>query len=268
MPRLLGLTAPRALEPQYDRLTLPERESSLLKKNARERHLLPAVRSRAAIGYDEPMAPPRRASVVALVSGGPDSAVMLDRLARRYARVVPVYVRFGLRWEPAELAALRKFLKAARLPRLAPLIVTRHPIADVYGAHWSVTGRGVPGWRSADDRMELPGRNLLLLTRGALLCARERIHDLAVGSLRTNHFADASAGFRRLLGRAASLGLGWRVRPVVPLGRMDKARVLRLGRRLPLHLTLSCVAPRRGRPCHRCNKCAERIRSFRAAGLA
>src|SRR5690348_13517764 len=99
-----------------------------------------------------------RPGVVALASGGPDSVVMLDRLARRYARVLPLYVRFGLAWEAMELASLRRFLAAARLPRVAALRVTDQPVADVYGRHWSVTGRGVPGARSADARMELPGR--------------------------------------------------------------------------------------------------------------
>lgn len=208
-----------------------------------------------------------RARSVVLVSGGCDSAVLLARLAARRPPVRPVYVRFGLHWERAELAALRRFLRAARLRGVLPLTVVAMPVRDSYGRHWSVTGRRVPGGGSDDRRMYLPGRNLLLLTRGALVCAAEGAGLLALGTLGSNPFADASARFRGLMGRAASLALGRPLRVAAPLGSMSKAQVLRAGRGLPLHLTFTCASPCGGRHCGRCNKCAERRRGFAVAGL-
>ena len=41
-------------------------------------------------------------AVCVLVSGGLDSAVLAHAMARRYARVFPLYVRTGLRWEAVE----------------------------------------------------------------------------------------------------------------------------------------------------------------------
>src|SRR5580704_6165405 len=76
-----------------------------------------------------------------LVSGGVDSAVLLADQARNGGIVHPIYVRFGLSWEPTEEAHLRQFLDA--LPRefeTRPLVILSFPIADVYGAHWSVSG--------------------------------------------------------------------------------------------------------------------------------
>ncbi len=213
------------------------------------------------------MAPRSRPGAVALVSAGSDSAVLLARLARDHPPVLPVYVRSGLLWERVELAALRHFLRAAHLPGVRPLRVVSMPVRDTYGRHWSVTGRRVPGSRSDDRRMYLPGRNLMLLTRGALVCAAERLGVLGIGTLGGNPFADASARFRGLMARAASLALGRRIRVVAPLSRMTKAEALRAGRRLPLHLTFTCAAPRRGHHCGRCNKCAERRRGFLAAGI-
>ena len=52
-----------------------------------------------------------------LVSGGLDSAILTVDLVREFARVVPIYVRSGLRWEDAELAALRRFLSAVARDR-------------------------------------------------------------------------------------------------------------------------------------------------------
>ena len=43
---------------------------------------------------------------------------------------------------------------------------------------------------------------------------------------------------------------------------------MRLGAGVPLELTLSCLAPREGLHCGRCNKCHERQAAFAAAGLA
>jgi 7-cyano-7-deazaguanine synthase len=204
---------------------------------------------------------------IALVSGGCDSAVLLDWLAARSRRVYPVYIRFGLAWERVELSHLRRFLRAARLARLRPLTILDLPIGASYGRHWSVTGRGAPGAKSDDRTMYLPGRNLLLLSRGAILCATLRAPVMALGTLGGNPFADASRRFRSLMGRAATIALGSPVRVIAPFAGSTKANVLRQGRLLPLHLTFTCVSPVRGRHCGRCNKCAERRHGFRSAGI-
>lgn len=213
---------------------------------------------------------PRRSlpDTVALVSGGCDSAAMLGWLAARCRRVHPVYMRFGLSWEPVELAHLRRFLNAARIGRVRPLTVVDLPIGESYGRHWSVTGRGVPGARSGDMKMFLPGRNLLLLSRGAILCRLWRAPVLAVGTLEGNPFADASRRFFTLMARTATLALGAPVRILAPFSHSTKAEVLRMGRDLPLHLSFTCVSPVRGRHCGRCNKCAERKQGFQMAGIA
>jgi 7-cyano-7-deazaguanine synthase len=207
-----------------------------------------------------------------LVSGGLDSAVLLVRLLRSGRRVWPVYCRCGLAWEAAELYWLRRFLRAVRSPRLLPLRVLDIPVRQVYGAHWSLSGRGVPGSRSADAAVYLPGRNVLLLSHVAVAGADRGITRLALGTLRGNPFADASPKFFRAMGRALSLALGRPIRIEAPLVRLRKAALLRSAVGLPLHLTFSCLRPRlpagrqaAWRPCGRCNKCAERRRAFRAA---
>ncbi|MEK7476618.1 MAG: 7-cyano-7-deazaguanine synthase [Candidatus Coatesbacteria bacterium] len=207
------------------------------------------------------------ASVLALVSGGCDSAIMVAWLARRFRSVHPVYVRFGLAWEGAELAGLRRFLRAARIPGASRLTVLSLPVRDTYGKHWSVTGHRAPGARSNDRLMYLPGRNLLLLSRAAVLAALRRVPVIALGTLKGNLFADASARYRRGFGLVASMAMSRHLTVIAPFGGKRKRDVLRLGRALPLHLTFSCISPVRGRQCGRCNKCAERRRGFADAGL-
>ena len=113
--------------------------------------------------------------VAVLASGGLDSSVLLGEVARRGRRVFPVYVRAGLKWEDAELAALRRFLRALGRKNIEPVTVLRLPTDDIAAHHWSVTGRNVPGYRAATASNYIAGRNLSLLAKAAVFCALRRI---------------------------------------------------------------------------------------------
>ena len=52
-----------------------------------------------------------------------------------------------------------------------------------------------------------------------------------------------------------------------PFRRLTKDRIVRMGSSLPLHLTFSCINPKRGLHCGDCCKCKERIDAFLAAGV-
>jgi 7-cyano-7-deazaguanine synthase len=186
---------------------------------------------------------------------------MLAGLAKRY-NIHPLYIRHGLRWENAELRHLRRFLRATSLP---PVTVLRLPVRDLYGAHWSLSGKNIPGTKSPDEAVYLPGRNLLLLAKAAVFCAQRGIGTIAIGSLGHNPFADATPVFFRHIAAAAGEALGVRLRVIAPLRGLTKQQVIRHGRGLPLHLSFSCINPKRGGPCGRCNKCAERQRAFHIA---
>lgn len=228
-----------------------------------------AMRTRGATGRRRFSPRPRRGAACALVSGGLDSAVLVRDLLRGHPEVQPLYVRAGMRWEKAEIAALKTFLRALRAGhRLRPLAVIDVPMADLYGRHWSTGGGEPPGYRAASDSVYLPGRNLALLAKAATFCALRGIPVLATGVLGSNPFPDATPAFFRALRRALALGLDAPIRIVIPYRSLSKEEVIRRGRGLPLHLTLSCARPRGGRHCGVCTKCAERVRAFRRAGVA
>jgi 7-cyano-7-deazaguanine synthase len=196
-----------------------------------------------------------------LISGGIDSAVLLAEALKR-GPANPVYVACGLRWERAELRALRRFLRALRRPGLRPLAVLSAPARPLYGPHWSL-GRGpVPGYRSPDRDVYLPGRNLLLLSQAAVFCSRRGLRTVLLGCLGGNPFPDSRAPFFRAFERASRAALGAPLRVRTPFARLDKDAVLRRGRGLPLELTFSCLAPKGSSPCRACNKCAERDRAL------
>lgn len=200
-----------------------------------------------------------------LVSGGLDSAVLLRVALRRHRRVRPLYVRAGLHWEGVEQSCLRRFLGAIRQPGLEPLATIDVPMSDLIGGHWSATGRGTPGYDDGDASVYIPGRNIALFSKAATFCALDGIAVLISGILSANPFPDGRPAFLRAIERALSLGLGAPLAIRTPFRRFTKDRVVRMGRDLPLHLTFSCINPRRGRHCGDCCKCKERIDAFRVA---
>jgi 7-cyano-7-deazaguanine synthase len=209
-----------------------------------------------------------RRPLAVLTSGGVDSAVLAADLARQGRDVQPLYIRLGLAWEATEEAHLRRFLStlpANSKPR--PLIVLDLPVADVYGAHWSVSGADVPDDTTPDSAVYLPGRNLLLLAKSTVWCALNGVESIALGTLKGNPFADSGPEFLSLFGSLVRLGLDRPLEVLTPLAGLSKAQVLELGRDVALEHTFSCIAPVADRHCGRCNKCAERQKGFAESGI-
>lgn len=217
------------------------------------------------------MTTPRDGSrrVVVLASGGVDSAVLVADRSSRGEVVQPIYIRFGLAWEQAEEEHLRRFLDS--LPSdcgALPLVSLDFPVTDVYGSHWSVSGAEVPDEDTPDSAVYLPGRNLLLLAKSSVWCALNDFGVVALGTLKGNPFSDSGAAFFDGLASLASRALDRPLAVETPFAAFTKPEVLERGRHLPLELTFSCIDPRAGVQCGRCNKCAERRRAFAASGLA
>ncbi len=208
-------------------------------------------------------------SSVVLYSGGLDSAVLLALERRDRDIVWPVYIRFGLAWEAAEIQAAAALLdRPPFLGRVRPLTVLDATMRDVYPAsHWAIAGQP-PAYDTPDEDVYLPGRNLVLVAKAAVLCQQLRAHRLVLGLLAGNPFPDATPAFFDAMTRAASLALAHPLEIATPLASMHKDDVVRLGRELavPLELTVSCMNPRAGGvACGRCSKCRERDDALAAA---
>jgi 7-cyano-7-deazaguanine synthase len=208
-----------------------------------------------------------QSTLAVLISGGLDSAILLGDALRHHAQVTPIYMRCGLRWEPTEKAYLDRYLAALHSPALRPLVVLDQPIADVYGSHWSITGKDVPDAASPDEAVFLPGRNVLLLAKSLLWCHIHCVPAIALGSLQTNPFPDATPAFFRGMQDLVNQAMQGSVEVRLPFGGMKKTAVMRLGVGLPLEHTFSCIAPADGLHCGRCNKCAERRHAFADAAM-
>jgi 7-cyano-7-deazaguanine synthase len=205
--------------------------------------------------------------IAILASGGLDSSVMLGQIARKGRQVFPVYIRAGLAWEADELRTLRRFVRALKMSNVEPVTLLRLPMGDLTGDHWSMTGRDVPGYDAALSSNYILGRNLSLLTKAAIFCARNRIGEIALAPLESNPFPDARPEFFRAFSRAVELGVRIKLRIVTPFAGLTKGDVVRRGAGMPLHLTLSCARPNGIVHCGACTKCAERVEGFMLAGV-
>lgn len=221
--------------------------------------MMPMPRSSAAADVSRPLA--------VLVSGGLDSAILLAESLQQFPAVWPLYVPFGLFWENAELQHLRHFLDAIRTPALRALTLLEMPVADLYGEHWSLTGRGVPAAGTPDAAVFLPGRNVLLLAKAMLWCHLHGVPTLALAPLESNPFPDATPAFFADYEAIVNQAVDGAVRVVQPYRGLHKEEVLKRGRHLPLQWTFSCIQPQEGRHCGVCNKCAERRQAFRGVGF-
>jgi len=187
-------------------------------------------------------------------------------VVRTSSHAVPLYVKSGLFWESEEREAVRKICNWFEKD-VGPLVQIDVPVASIYGDHWSVTGQDPPGVDSPDEAVFLPGRNLLLLSAAGLWCRQHGVTRLAIGTLDTNPFSDASKGFFATVeGLLNSYGPP-EIEIIKPLTGMTKMEAMNWARDLPLEETFSCIAPVGGLHCGRCNKCAERQRAFQQAGI-
>jgi 7-cyano-7-deazaguanine synthase len=203
-----------------------------------------------------------------LFSAGLDSAVLGAFEAQR-SRVQPIYVQAGLAWEREERAMVDRLLQAAPFSDVEPVATLELTVRDLYPAsHWALRGTP-PAFDTPDKEVYLAGRNIILLTKASIYCARNGIERIALGPLAGNPFPDATSEFFSTMARALSLGLAHTLTVDTPFIHMHKADVIRMGATLgvPFELTLSCMNPRNGQHCGQCSKCRERRDAFTAAGV-
>jgi 7-cyano-7-deazaguanine synthase len=203
--------------------------------------------------------------VAVLASGGLDSSVLLADMASR-ADVHPLYVRSGLAWEDEEFSALTAFVAALDSPSVRPVTVLELPMGPVYGDHWSVTSVGRPTLLDPDETVYLPGRNILLTALAGTWCSVNSVSTIAIATLDANPFPDGTPEFFEEMSDLLTRGLARPIAVVAPYRGLSKGELVRKNTHLPLHLTLTCLAPAGGH-CGDCNKCYERQQAFASAGV-
>ncbi|HNX82492.1 MAG TPA: 7-cyano-7-deazaguanine synthase QueC [Candidatus Omnitrophota bacterium] len=216
----------------------------------------------------------KRKRAVVLVSGGLDSAVTLYKAQRDGYECTCLMFDYGQRHKKELAAAMRvahsagcdwRVLKIA-LPWKGSSLLDKKQTVPAAASHTVTTE--IPN-------TYVPGRNIIFLSF-ALSCA-EAIHASAIyiGAHAQDYsgYPDCRARFYRAFSQVIATGTkagveGRRIQIKTPLIDLDKAGIIRLGKKLnvPFALTWSCY---RGlaKPCGKCDSCYYRARGFLNAGL-
>ena len=212
--------------------------------------------------------PPENKDVCVLLSGGTDSALLLQLALDNGLSVTPLHVASGFVWEEAERYWMKKLLEKLASPRLGELKSVPVDLSAVLRKNWAFTGKDSPDAESPDEAVFIPGRNLLLFSIASLACHADKLGEIWIGSLKQNPFSDTTDAFFRDFEASARSGLEIDVKIRAPFRHLEKAELLGQYPEFPYHLTFSCIQPRDMEHCGACNKCAERQSHLKAAGIA
>jgi 7-cyano-7-deazaguanine synthase len=231
--------------------------------------------------------------VAVLLGGGVESTALVKRFLSEGRAVVPIHVHCGLVWDDCETRYVRRFLESNAGSELASLVEIRLPLEDFLRGHWTVTGVNVPRAGASSADLEIPLRNLTLLsfalhrlrqlrngddaailpragadnTHPATPVAAAGAYMLALGTTADNCYRDGSRAYFDKCEEVLSLDAGCPVRVLTPFIGLDKTQVIRSSDAATLEQSFSCVSPAGELHCGQCIKCGRRQSAFRAAGV-
>ena len=141
------------------------------------------------------------------------------------------------------------------------------PLGELLASHWGMDGHSVPPAGSAPASLEIPFRNVTLLTAAAIYCRDDPELVIATGTTADNHFGDGSRAFFDSCEHLMTMASGRRVAILTPFIRLSKPQIIRDSDPSMLKCSWSCIDPRDRRHCGRCIKCGRRHQSFVEAGV-
>ena len=176
-----------------------------------------------------------------LVSGGVDSAVLLDLASKRKGPVMAIYINWG---QPAHWLEDTASIRLCKYYGIKRTVINAH---HMMSAQMDI-GIGKKGSRF------IRGRNLAFLS---MACSHHTsIDQIWIGCCKTDwkNYVDCTPDF---LQRADSLFALYDVQICAPLLAMDKKQIHEYARKfnVPLELAWSCYQDRDGSPCGRCDSC-------------
>lgn len=177
-------------------------------------------------------------AVTVLLSGGLDSAALLQFYVDLGREVEALHVHYG---QPAEEAEAEAANRVAEFYSVPIRIIT-------YGGTPNIDNNGV-----------IEGRNLFLLGAGCME-ARSQTRVLAIGIHSGTQYSDCSPAFLESVNEAIRISTKNRVTVAAPFLEWSKGEILRYCREysIPVQKTYSCE--RSCTPCGECMSCKDRAR--------
>lgn len=201
-----------------------------------------------------------------LFSGGLESAVLIGEAVLAGLKPIPVYVSTGARWESDELEAAIIYLKSID-EGLSDNMVFYESIAGKNEDHWAYNETRYPLAGEDIQTLKIGKRNETLLRAAATIDSDNHNVIIAIGTTEDNPFSDGTRQYFDYMETKLTMESGNHVSILSPLIGLKKSDVIIRGKRFPLGLTLSCIAPRDAEACGECIKCGSRAAAFLEAGV-
>lgn len=203
--------------------------------------------------------------VLVLLSGGLDSVVALYWALNKGYRVETITFNYFLR-SRKEMQSCKRLAKFARVKNTLIDLGFLKEIDDLKQKNRN------PKLKTAPSAY-IPVRNVIFYGIADSIAEVTDAKYVVGGHNKddTRSFPDSSQRFFDLFNRTASLGKisnGRTGKVVLPLARLDKSEVIKLGKKLavPFEITWSCYKSTK-RPCRKCPACRLRAEAFCSAGI-
>lgn len=209
---------------------------------------------------------------VVLLSGGLDSCVTAAAARQQYELAL-LHVNYGQRTVNRELRAFRA--QAAFFQARQTLEADLPFFKAIGGSSLTDTHLPIPTREERPGELPstyVPFRNTVLLAMAVAWAEVLKAIAVFIGAneLDSPGYPDCRPAYFAALNRLVELGTGpeTHIQVQTPLMKLDKAGIIRLGRKLgaPLALTWSCYQ-NDDRACGRCTSCRLRLQGFAAAGI-
>ncbi|EKO5121722.1 7-cyano-7-deazaguanine synthase [Vibrio fluvialis] len=191
-------------------------------------------------------------SIVALVSGGLDSTLVVRLAMEEGITVFPLFVDYGQRAKDKEYRACQLAMKSMGLPE--PKIASMSGFGDL--VHSGLTDCSLD---IVEDAFT-PGRNLLFLLLAASYAYQKGADAVSIGLLHesTTIFPDQTPEFLQRAEQLLSFSMGINLKVLAPLSDFTKQDVIALANIKGITNTYSCHLGE-DKPCGHCIACKEFI---------
>jgi 7-cyano-7-deazaguanine synthase len=216
--------------------------------------------------------PRKRGKCVVLLSGGMDSAVSLWWAKKKGWTCYALAFNYGQRHKK-ELRQARILARLAKTPLNIISFALPWSLSSLTDQKQKLPKRPLSKISTDIPSTYVPGRNALFLSFALSYADQIGARAIAIGANAIDYsgYPDCRGPFLKVFEKMAWQGTKAghekkKIRVLAPLLHLNKAQIVRLGRKLgvPLDLTWSCYAGKNA-PCGRCDSCLLRAKGFQDA---
>jgi 7-cyano-7-deazaguanine synthase len=179
-----------------------------------------------------------------LFSGGLESTSLISFYKRQNWEIVPIYIKYGFKWESTELVYAEKIANYFDVS----LVILDRKIKNIQDL----------GFVNNVKSNIILMRNLTLIIDGSYYLINNNVFHLALGLFGDKNYPDTSLDYISNIEKLISIGINKKFNIFLPFYGLNKEIIFeKFKNDIPLDLIFSCTNPINGKRCHKCYKCKQ-----------